>query len=89
MKQLRREIDRRLDYVNYVTHEPQVSLKALLMMNDESITFYSSHSFSLNNFGRKISFISQLRKPGCQDGPHNHRLQLLDKIAELDIVIAR
>ena len=25
MKQLRREIDRRLDYVNYVTHEPQVS----------------------------------------------------------------
>jgi len=53
MKQLRREIDRRLDYVNYVTHEPQ------------------------------------LRKPGCQDGPHNHRLQLLDKIAELDIVIAR
>lgn len=53
MKQLRREIDRRLDYVNYVTHEPQ------------------------------------LRKPGCQDGPHNHRLQLLDKIAELDVVIAR
>ena len=44
---------------------------------------------SLNNFGRKISFISQLRKPGCQDGPHNHRLQLLDKIAELDVVIAR
>ena len=25
MKQLRREIDRRLDYVNYVTHEPQVN----------------------------------------------------------------
>jgi len=24
MKQLRREIDRRLDYVNYVTHEPQL-----------------------------------------------------------------
>ena len=39
MKQLRREIDRRLDYVNYVTHEPQVSLKALLIMNNES-TYY-------------------------------------------------
>ena len=51
MKQLRREIDRRLDYVNYVTHEPQVSLKALLIMNDESITLYSSYSLSLNNIG--------------------------------------
>ena len=62
MKQLRREIDRRLDYVNYVTHEPQVSLKALLIMNDESITLYSSYSFSLNNIGWKYKFYISAEK---------------------------
>ena len=55
----------------------------------EVLRFIALTRFLLIIFGRKISFISQLRKPGCQDGPHNHRLQLLDKIAELDVVIAR
>ena len=77
MKQLRREIDRRLDYVNYVTHEPQVKcsngfppLPMVSKAKDHILYF-------------------QLGKPGSQDVPHHHRLQLLDKIGELDVVIAR
>jgi len=53
MKQLRREIDRRLDYVSHVNYEPQVG------------------------------------KTGETSSLHHHRLQLLDKVAELDTVIAR
>ena len=53
------------------------------------LRFRALNRFPFNNIGWKYKFISQLRKPGCQDGPHNHRLQLLDKIAELDVVIAR
>lgn len=53
VKQLRREIDRRLDYVSHVNHEPKVG---------------------------KVGETSSL---------HHHRLQLLDKVAELDNVIAR
>ena len=53
------------------------------------LRFIALTRFQLIILVGNISFISQLRKPGCPDGPHNHRLQLLDKIAELDIVIAR
>ena len=45
MKQLRREIDRRLDYVNYVTHEPQVNC-----WNVHCKSLHPSWNITINDF---------------------------------------